>query len=53
MSEALDTMKSVAKAGLGVNSNRPTAKAVNVWQSLRRDAQATFNICELDFEMMG
>ena len=49
MSEALDTMKSVAKAGLAVASNNPTAKADKVWLSLRRDKDGSFDIGGLAF----
>ena len=49
MSEALDTIKSVAKAGLAVPSKRPTANADRVWLILRRDEDGSLNIGELTF----
>lgn len=48
MSEALDTLKSVAKAGLAVAINRPAARADRVRKRRGRDKEDIFDICELN-----
>lgn len=52
MSEALDTIKSVAKAGLAVASNRPAANADKEWRNLRRDEEEKIDIGELALEVV-
>ena len=53
MSDALDTLKSVANTGVAVASRRPAAKADRGWQSRRSVEEESLNINCVAFGMAG